>query len=79
MLGISLLAPARGGSKRSDSTTKARAQGTPHAKKKRRLKRPDERRGRAGGGETQSQPRAVVRGRQEQRRGGRGHIKHNRQ
>ena len=51
MLGTSLLAPARSGSKRSDSATKERAQGAPHAKKK-RLKGPNEKRGRAGEGET---------------------------
>ena len=45
MLGTNLLAPARSGSKRSDSTTKKRAQGAPYAKKKKRLKGANEKRG----------------------------------
>ena len=52
MLGICSLAPTCCGSKWSDSATKPRAQGAPHAKKRRRLKGPDKRIGRTGGGET---------------------------
>ena len=47
-LGTSLhniIAPTRG-SKQSDSIKKARAQGVPHAEKKRRLNRPNEKKGR---------------------------------
>ena len=44
------------GSKRSDATRKARAQAAPFAKKKRRLKVPDDR---DGEGETLSQPLAI--------------------
>ena len=70
-LGTSLCdmsAPARG-SKRSGSGRKATALGAPHAKKKRRLNRPDEKRGRGGGGDTQSQVPTTARrsqGQQEQ-------------
>ena len=46
--------PSRG-SKRSDAVRKARAQGAPHVKKKRRFNALDERRRRGGGGDTQSQ------------------------
>ena len=48
-------APARG-SKRSDATKKVRAQAAPFAKKKRRLKVPDDR---GGEGETHLQPPAI--------------------
>ena len=62
MLGTRLLdmsAPS-GGSKRSDVIMKARAQGVPHVKKKRRLNALDKRRGRGGGSETQWQLPAIV-------------------
>ena len=67
-------APARG-SKRSGSGRKATALGAPHARKKRRLNGPDEKRGRGGGGDTQSQAPTVARrsqGQQEQPTRGRG-------
>ena len=57
MLGTSLhdvFAPLHG-NKQSDAVKNARVQGAPHAKKKRRLNVPDERRGRGGGGEAQLQ------------------------
>ena len=63
MLGTSLRnmsAPARG-SKQSGSVKKATALGAPHARKKRRLNGPDEKRGRGGGGDTQSQAPAIAR------------------
>ena len=63
------------GSKQSDAVRKVRAQGVPYVKKKRRLNAPDERRGRSGGGETQSQPLAAaqhLQGQQEQPLRGRG-------
>ena len=63
------------GSKRSGSGKKATALGAPHAKKKRRLNGPDEKRGRGGGGDTQSQAPTVARrsqGQQEQPTRGRG-------
>ena len=47
------------GSKRNDATMKARAQAAPFAKKKRRLNALDDRGGRGGEGETQSQPLAI--------------------
>ena len=61
MLGTSLrdMSAPMHGSKRSDATKEARAQAAPIAKKKRRLNAPDDRRGRDGEGETQSQPPAV--------------------
>ena len=68
MLGTSLRdmsAPARG-SKRSGSGRKATALGAPHARKKRRLNGPDEKRGRSGGGDTQLQAAIVARRSQEQ-------------
>ena len=67
-------APARE-SKRSGSVRKATALGAPHAKKKRRLNGPDEKRGRGGGGDTQSQAPAAARrsqGQQERPTRGRG-------
>ena len=63
------------GSKQSGSGKKTMALGAPHAKKKRRLNGPDEKRGRGGGGDTQSQvPTATRRsqGQQEQPTRGRG-------
>ena len=48
-------------SKRSGSVRKATALGAPHTKKKRRLNGPDEKRGRGGGGDTQSQVPAAAR------------------
>ena len=63
------------GSKRSGSGRKATALGAPHARKKRRLNGPDERRGRGGGGDTQSQKPTVARrsqGQQEEPTRGRG-------
>ena len=57
-------APARG-SKGSGSVRKAMGLGAPHAKKKRRLNGPDEKRGRGGGGDTQSQVPTVARRSQE--------------
>ena len=57
------------GSKQSGSVRKATALGAPHAKKKRRLNGPDEKRGRGGGGDTQLQALAAARhsqGEQEQ-------------
>ena len=63
MLGTNLRnmsAPARE-SKRSCNIRKAVALGAPHARKKRRLNGPDEKRGRGGGGDTQSQAPAVAR------------------
>ena len=53
-------APTRG-SKQSGSDRKAMALGTPHSKKKRRLNGPDEKRGRGGGGDTQSQALVAAR------------------
>ena len=67
-------APARG-SKRSGSGRKATALGAPHARKKRRLNGPDEKRERGGGGDTQLQAPAAARrsqGQQEQPTRGRG-------
>ena len=63
------------GSKQNGSIIKARALGVPHAKKKRRLNGPNERRGRGGGGDTQLQAPTVVgrsQGQQEQSPQGRG-------
>ena len=60
-------APKRG-SKRSDAARKARAQAAPIAKKKRRLKVPDDMGGRGGEGETQSQPPAVPKRSQRQQK-----------
>ena len=57
------------GSKRSGRVKKATALGAPHARKKIRLNGPDEKRGRGGGGDTQSQALVVARhsqGQQEQ-------------
>ena len=51
MLGTNLLAPAGSGSKQSDSATKERAQGAPHAKKK-KTQGAQSKEGRAGEGET---------------------------
>ena len=71
MLGTNLhdmSSPARG-SKRSGSIKQLTALGAPHAKKKRRLNGPDEKRGRGGGGDTQSQVPVAARrsqGEQEQ-------------
>ena len=48
------------GSKQSNSVTKGSALGAPHAKKKRRLSGLDKRRGRGGGGATQSQVTVAV-------------------
>ena len=67
-------APVRG-SKQSNSVRKTMALGAPHAKKKRRLNGPDEKRERGGGGDTQLQAPAVARcsqGQQEQPTRGRG-------
>ena len=52
--------PARG-SKRSASGRKVTALGAPHARKKRRLNGPDEKRERGGGGDTQLQALAAAR------------------
>ena len=52
-------APVRG-SKRSGNVTKTTALDAPHTKKKRRLNGPDEKRGRGGGGDTQSQAPTAV-------------------
>ena len=63
------------GSKRSGSVMKARALGALHAKKKRRLNGPEERRGRGRGGDTQSQVLAAAKrsqGEQEKPPQGRG-------
>ena len=63
MLGTSLRnmsAPACG-SKRSGNGRKATALGVPHARKKRRLNGPDEKRERGGGGDTQLQAPAAAR------------------
>ena len=60
-------------SKRSGSVRKATAVGAPHAKKKRRLNGPDEKRGRCGGGDTQSQaPIAARRSQRQQEQPTRG-------
>ena len=67
-------APARG-SKRSGSSMKVTALGAPHARKKRRLNGPDEKRERGGGGDTQLQAPVAARrsqGQQEQPTRGRG-------
>ena len=67
-------APAHG-SKRSSNGRKVTALGAPHARKKRRLNGPDEKRGSGGGGDTQSQVPTVARrsqGQQEQPTRGRG-------
>ena len=77
MLGTSLrdMSTPAHDSKRSSSVRKAMALGAPHAKKKRRLNGPDEKRGRGGGGDTQSQVPAVARrsqGQQERPTRGRG-------
>ena len=60
MLGTSLcdMSALSRGSKRSDAIRKARAQGVPHVKKKRRLNVSDKRRGRGGGGETRHGPKS---------------------
>ena len=49
------------GSKPSDAIRKARAQGEPYVKKKRRLNAPNKKRGRGKRGETQSQPPVATR------------------
>ena len=70
------------GSKRSDATKKARPQAAPFAKKKRRLNAPDDRGGRSGEGETQSQPLAVPndhRDSRNRRHEAEGSMKRNRQ
>ena len=61
MLGTSLsdMSAPTHGSKQSDATRKARAQAAPFAKKKRRLNALDDRGGRGGERETQSQPPAI--------------------
>ena len=62
-------------SKQSGSVRKAAALGAPHARKKRRLNGPDEKRGRGGVGDTQLQAPAIARcsqGQQERPTRGRG-------
>ena len=76
-LGTSLrdMSPPTRGSKRSCSGRKATALGAPHARKKRRLNGPDEKRGRSGGGDTQSQAPTAARrsqGQEEEPTPGRG-------
>ena len=63
MLGISLrdMSISAHGSNQSGSITKVRALGAPHTKKKRRLNGLDERRGRGGGDDTQSQALVAAR------------------
>ena len=62
MLGASLhdMSALSHGNKQSNAVRKARAQGVLHVKKMRRLNVLDEKRGRGGGGETQSQQPVVV-------------------